>query len=445
MSQKRQLSRRDFLKIAGLTAAGTTLAACTPATPTPAPPAAATAAPVEPPTVITPRNVRIAVGGWAEQNMKDLLARSDFSRQTGIDVEVVLRTDTKETELTRLAAAVQSGTSPYDVIDFEDELTTTFSQAGYVIGLDDLLPAGFWDDFPPEMKAYSDVWSAYRGETFRIAHNWEMPYWWYRKDWFDQRGVAVPRTWEDVKALGEVFTDEGAGVWASVDGLIKGAFLNVYLAWVTLQAGGNPFDVGPEYRMALEYTYDLMYNHKVLNPASLQLDYNQQNMAYLSDSIAFMRQWPFFGDVARSEDNQEWFNEDKVAIGLPPVGPGGVRGSTYAAAWGFGIIKTSPNLEEAKELMRFLVSEEAAVEAVKVGFWFLSARKSVLEAAPQDSWLVQALKMYTDAGVIGVRPFHPQFVEALTILEDTAAAYLTRQISLDDTMNQARDQLARLG
>jgi hypothetical protein len=81
---------------------------------------------------------------------------------------------------------------------------------------------------------------------------------------------------------------------------------------------------------------------------------------------------------------------------------------------------------------------------MKVGFWFLSARKSVLAAAPQDSWLVQQLKMYTDAGVIGVRPFHPSFVEALTILEDTAAAYLTNQISLDDSLKQAKDRLAQL-
>jgi multiple sugar transport system substrate-binding protein len=272
-----------------------------------------------------------------------------------------------------------------------------------------------------------------------------MPYWFYRKDWFDEMGVDVPTTWDEVRAMGEIFTDEANGVWASEDGLIKGAFLNVYLAWITLQAGGNPFDVGPEYEEALQYIYDLMYTDKVLNPASLQKDYNQQNGDYIADKVAFMRQWPFFGDVARSEDNQAWFEEDKVAIALPPVGPGGKGGSTYAAAWGWGIIKTSPNLEEAKELFQFLISNEVAAEAVDVGFWFLSARQSVLEVAPQDSWLVQALQQYTDAGVIGVRPHHPQFVEALTILEDTASAYLTNQISLEESTEQAKDQLAALG
>jgi multiple sugar transport system substrate-binding protein len=445
---KKTFSRREFLELAGVAAAGSVLAACAPAATPAAPPTSAPqptpVPPTEAPAVTTPRKVRIAVGGWAEQNMKDLLAKTDFTKQTGIDVEIVLRTDTKETELTRLASAVQSGTSPYDIIDFEDELTTTLSRAGYVIGLDDLLPSDFWDDFSPEMIAYSKTWSTYNGETFRIIHNWEMPYWWYRKDWFDAKGVAVPTTWDEVKALGEVFTDESQGVWASEDGLIKGAFLNVYLAWITLQAGGNPFDVGPEYKTALEYIYDLMYTSKVLNPASLQKDYNQQNGDYVADKVAFMRQWPFFGDVARSEDNKAWFSEDKVAVALPPAGPGGKAGSTYPAAWGFGIVKTSPNLAEAKELLKFLVSKDVAVEAMKVGFWFLNARKSVLAAAPQDNWLVKQMKMYTDAGVIGVRPFHPSFVEALTILEDTAAAYLTKQISLDESLKQAKDQLAQL-
>jgi ABC-type glycerol-3-phosphate transport system substrate-binding protein len=226
--------------------------------------------------------------------------------------------------------------------------------------------------------------------------------------------------------------------------LIKGAFLNVYLAWVTLQAGGNPFDVGDHYKMALEYTYDLMYTSKVLNPASLQKDYNQQNGDYIADKLAFMRQWPFFGDVARSKDNEKWFKEDKATVALPPVGPGGKAGSTYAAAWGFGIVKTSPNLAEAKELVKFLVSKETAVEAMKVGYWFLNARKSVLAEAPKDNWLVQSMKMYTDAGVIGVRPFHPRFVEALTILEDTASAYLTKQLSLDAALKQAKEQLDTL-
>jgi ABC-type glycerol-3-phosphate transport system substrate-binding protein len=445
MSESRKVSRRDFIKLAGSATAGAAVAA-TLSKSIPALAAASQPAPafgvgrlLQTPTV------KIGVLSSNEQILKDLIAKADFAKNVGVNVETVVRSDTKETELARLTSAIQAGTSPYDIIDFEDELTTTLSRAGFVIGLDDILPKDLWSDFSDAMVAYTKTWSTYNGETFRVIHNWEMPYWWYRKDWFTAKGVAVPKTWDDVKAMGKVFTDSGTGVWATEDGLMKGAFLNVYLAWVTLQAGGNPFDVGDAYKTSLQYIYDLMYTHNAFNPASLQKSYDQLNADYLADKVAFMRQWPYFGDIARSKDNAKWFSDDKIAVALPPVGPGGKGGSTYTAAWGFGIVKTSPNLDAAKQVMKYLVSNDVAVQGMKSGFWFLNARKSVLAAADPNHWLVQQMKMYTDAGVIGVRPFHPQFVEALTILEDTASAYLTKQINLDDALKQAKDQLAALG
>jgi ABC-type glycerol-3-phosphate transport system substrate-binding protein len=437
----RNITRRDFIRLAGLAAAGTTLAACGVKSTTSSQGAASTQAVAGVPTVIKPRKVRIAVGSWAEQSIAQVLEQTGFTKKTGIEVEVFVRSDTKETELSRVTSAVQANTAPYDVIDFEDELTTAFSQAGYVLGLNDLIPSDLWDDFSTDMKEYSDVWATKDGEVFRIIHNWEMPYWWYRKDWFDAKGVAIPTTWEEVAAMGEVFTDEAKGVWATEDGLVTGGFLNVYLSWITLQAGGNLYDVGPEFQTALEYIYDLMHSKKALNPASLQKDYPSLNGDYQADKVAFLRQWPYVYDVFRTDPN--WFKEDKAVIALPPVGPAGKKGSTYAAAWGFGIIRTSPNLEEAKELLRHLMTNEVAAEAGKIAAWYVSARKSVL-AAVGEQGMAKYLKMYTDEGVIGVRPFHPQFVEASTILENTASAFLTDQLSIENAMKQAKDQMARL-
>ena len=91
-----------------------------------------------------------------------------------------------------------------------------------------------------------------------------------------------------------------------------------------------------------------------------------------------------------------------------------------------------------------MVTPEAAAEAAQAGFWYVSARNSVLDAVSDQGGLVDLMKMYSDAGVIGVRPHHPKFVEALTVLEDTAAAFLTNQVSLDESIAQAQTQLAEL-
>ena len=126
------------------------------------------------------------------------------------------------------------------------------------------------------------------------------------------------------------------------------------------------------------------------------------------------------------------------------AGPGGPENSTYAAGWGYGVVKNSPNLEGATELFKALIDKDAAVEAVKTSAWFLSARASVLEAAGGEG-VAGPLEIYSAADVVALRPHHPQFVEALTIIEDTAAAFLTDQVTLEQSMAQAEEQLAQLG
>ncbi len=172
--------------------------------------------------------------------------------------------------MTQMASAVQAWhESLRDVIDLEDDLVITMSRAGWLQALDDLLAPDFWDDWPEPLQAMADVWDRYEGETIRLHHNYEACYCLS----IAKKTGSTKRVWpcpprEEVAALGEVFTDEarvlGHRRWPGQRG-----YLNVYLAWITLQAGGNYFDVGDEFRTALQYIYDLMYTHKALNPASL--------------------------------------------------------------------------------------------------------------------------------------------------------------------------------
>jgi ABC-type glycerol-3-phosphate transport system substrate-binding protein len=170
----------------------------------------------------------------------------------------------------------------------------------------------------------------------------------------------------------------------------------------------------------------------------LQLDTD-----YVADKLAFIRQWPIFYDFAHSAENSWWLTEDKLAVALPPVGPGGKENSTFAACWGFGLVKTAPNLEAAKEVFKFLVSLEVAVEMARTNVWYVSARKSVLKAMDGQG-IAKAMKMYMDAGIVNVRPHHPKFFEAITVLEDAATPFLANQITMDESLKRARIGMAQL-
>ena len=218
-------------------------------------------------------------------------------------------------------------------------------------------------------------------------------------------------------------------------------FLSVYLGYLCRQAGGSPFDADDVLRKVLEYIHDLMYVDKALNPASLQKNYDQQNADYTGDKVAYMRQWPFFHDVARAKE--DWFSEEKAAISMPPVDAGGKENSTYAAGWGYGILKGAPNTEGAKDLFKFLVSEENAGQMAVIDTWYLINRHSVMETVG-DKGMAKYLKMYSDANVIGTRPFHPKFGEASTKIDEAATAFLTDQIDIDQAMQQAEDAMKAL-
>jgi multiple sugar transport system substrate-binding protein len=393
------------------------------------------------PHVAAATKITIGVLDSFVEPTKTVLTQLQFTEKTGIEVEVGTRARTADDFTTQMAGAIQSGKTPFDVIDFEDEVASVFPQAGWMLPLNDLMTPEILADFPQSMTDMAAIWDTLDGEQFRIHHNFEAQYYFYRKDVFDAKGVAVPKTWEDVRALGAVLTDEAEGVYASGDGLMKGAFLNVFLAYITLQAGGDPYAVDDKYQTGLQYLYDLLHKDKVFTPGSLQKEYDAINQEYVNDRIFCMRQWPYFYDVARQAT--DWYQEGRAEIALPPQGPGGAANSTYAAGWGWGIPKATANKEAAIELVKFLIDPANVGEMAKINTWYLCPRASVLAAAG-DTGIAPYLKQYTDAGVIGTRPYHPKFRQAVAVFEDAASAFLTDQLSIEDALQQTKDGLAKL-
>ncbi|HOK32690.1 MAG TPA: extracellular solute-binding protein [Limnochordia bacterium] len=377
--------------------------------------------------------ITVAVGGWALEDTIRALEELGFTEKTGIEVEVQVRPGAAPDFLSQMTSAIMAGTTPYDVIALEDECFISMSRAGWLVPLDELFDDEFWTDFPQDMLDMIEVWHRHDGQLYRMPHNFEAQYFWYRKDILDELGLEVPQTWEELIEVGKQLTDDG--VWAISDGMAKGAYLMVNLGYWTLQAGGNAFDLGPEFETALQFLHDLMYEHAIFPVAALNRDFDALNQDYMNDRVIMMRQWPYFWDVGRSDP--EWFEEDKMAIALPLEGPGGR--ATYAAAWGWSIPKTSTKIDAAKTFIEFMTSIENAPKLAQMSVWWLSPRKSILEVVG-DEGIAKYMAWYSAEGVIKPRPFHPRFLEAGTVLEDIASAYLTNQITLEETLNRARQR-----
>lgn len=452
---QRKLTRRGFLKFAGTSLAAASaaglLASCGPsATPAPASPTqAAEATPiasvVPTETVAIPtaapaggKTLILAIQAFAHDAMKPVL--SAWEAKTGNKVSLESGPATGQEMMTKYAPAFQSGTSPVDVLSVDDVSGPAFARAGWLMPLDDVIPQETWKDFPEGMlpPVDKDYFHSYDGKRYRVPHEFAVGYFWYRRDWFEEESIPVPKTWDEFVTVGKAFTKDG--VWGTTEGMKKPGLTFVYLAYLTAQTGGNIFEFDDATAQAFQFCYDLIYTHKIMPESVLAEDYTQQNDRYMKDTVAMMRQWPYFWDVARS--NTGWYKEGKADIALPPAGPAGPK--TWYGGWGWSVPKAAPNPEEAKDLIAWITSNANAPTLAKGQSWFVMPRKSILDAMG-DTGLPVYMNQYTEAGCLVPRPYHPKQSDAETVVDDVGQLFLTKQMSLADAMKAGRERIAALG
>lgn len=326
-----------------------------------------------------------------------------------------------------------------DVLSVDDVSGPAFTRAGWLLPLDEVIPAETWQDYPESMlpPVESDPFHSYEGKRYVVPHEFAVGYFWYRKDWFDEKNVPVPTTWDEFVQVGESFTQ--GDVWGTTEGMKKPGLTFVYLAHLAAQTGGDIFSFDDATAEAFQFAYDLIYTHKIMPESVLTEDYTQQNDRYMKDRVAMMRQWPYFWGVSR--DNTEWYEEGKAEIALPPAGPAG--GKTWYGGWCWSVPKDAPNAEEAKDLIAWITSSANAPTLAKGQSWFVMPRQSILDAMGGEGLTVY-MNMYTEGDTLQPRPYHPKQSDAETVVDDVGQLFLTKQLSLQEAMKAGQDRMAAL-
>ncbi|MBN1286785.1 MAG: extracellular solute-binding protein [Anaerolineae bacterium] len=416
----RKLSRRDFLKTTGAAAA------------------LAVAPKFYAPPMLNRRRqntVVLKIQSFAHDAIKAVLP--EFEEATGLTVELESGVSSGVEHLTEVSTAYAAGDSPWDVVSDSDESAPVLARAGWLAPLDDVIPQETWDDFPQGMKDALPLFYGYDGALCRVPHEFAVGYFFYRKDLIGE----PPTTWEEVISMGKELSDPDNGVWATTDAISRGALMYVYLAYLTSQTGGDIFAMDEGTAEATQFLYDMIETHQIFPKDAINMNYDQQNELYMDDRVMFMRQWPFFQSVA--EGDTEWYAPEKVAIGLPPAGPAGT--GSWWGGWGFTVPALAPNMDGAKELIKFLTSNEVAPKLAEGQSWFIMPRASILEAfKDKGNPIVDAMGLYAEENVIKPRPFHPRLAEAQTAVEDALSLFITGQATLEEALETGKELLAEL-
>lgn len=381
-------------------------------------------------------SITYAVQAFAHDAIRPIV--DEFTEETGIEVVLEGGPASGQDLMSQLIPAFNAGTTPYDVVDADDPAGGAFAAAGWLHPLDDVIDSDVRDDLTPGMVDGMAQWNESDGATYRMYHNWEIGYYWIRRDVLAANGLDVPTTWQELVDVGTE-VKERTGMWAFADAASKPGLTFVYMAYLAAQAGADLYTFDDATREAFQYAHDLIHAHELFPEDALTWTYDQQNAAYLSDQLLSMRQWTFFDGVASAET--DWYDPEKVARVAPLAGPGGAK--TWAGGWGYAVPEASEKKEQALEFVRFMSRTDIAVRLAEASSFFITARSSVLDALGDDG-IVATLKEYAENDWISPRPFHPQAADAETVIDDVAQSYLTDQISLDEAMQRGIDEVADL-
>jgi multiple sugar transport system substrate-binding protein len=369
MNTKQLITRREFLKLAGVTAGSAALSAC----------GASLANATEPsanPVQLVYRDWRT---DWFAPMAQQMLGEFHSTHPT---IRVYYNLDPESNEFEEKSLAdLQAGTAP-DVFQGCCSFLPIWGQKGYLLDLRPYVQADL-------DRATIEDWDPVQYNSFftRNGLQYALPKYhgalalYYNKDLFDQEGVDYPSdSWnqDDYLAAMKRLTRNPnqasqPGVWGSMTDI----------AWERLQvhvnAWGGHFvdpDDPAKSRMAdssalqaFEWIRARMWDDKVM-ATSLDVQSKGTQQAFIDGQLAMVEDgsWALKNILANANF--------RVGLAVFPAGP--ARRATLATTDGFGIYAGTKHPDAAWELLKFLISKDYGRAMARAQF-LQPARASLVE------------------------------------------------------------------
>ncbi|WP_207670696.1 sugar ABC transporter substrate-binding protein [Clostridium sp. BSD2780061688st1 E8] len=175
-----------------------------------------------------------------------------------------------------------------------------------------------------------------------------------RKDWLDEAGLSMPKTWDDVYETAKVFSKRGEGIYGLTHGAHTGGTGTVFIHFFGANYGGILYDKDGNANIDNEGTYAirdflLKLRNEGLTPESVATQTGDDNVKLFASGNA--------GMIITNNDQlktmwQSGFTKDQVAIVPPLTAP---NGNSYSAVSRNGqmIFEASKNKQTAMEFLKW--------------------------------------------------------------------------------------------
>jgi multiple sugar transport system substrate-binding protein len=428
-------SRRSVLRAGLAGAAGLALAGCAGQTDPLA--GKSTAVPTQPTTI----NWWVSRLPSHDGDLRPHLINAFRRRYPQIDVQIVRSPQDTNANRAALTAQILGGSSSPDVYEGDITWAAQFGHASLAMPLREVLPAGYWDAFPPALRSAA----SYGDELYFLPMYTDQGFLLYRKDLLAKHGLRVPGTWEELVRTSGRLIEAGevrsgfAWQGASYEGLTADVTEFLADAGGAIVADGSAAFGSPASLRAIEFLHSLVT--RGISPAAVSTYQEQDSMqAFLNGDVAFLRNWAYAYGSANEEGSGV---AGRVGLSTRP-GFDGMPQQANATLGGAGTYLNphTRNLGAALAFARFIASPE--------GQRIFATKSDLLPAALGDTDTPsRTLEVASRATLIArpsSTPYYPQVSKAVyTNVNAVIAGARGVPDALGNAVEQIDDALAGAG
>jgi multiple sugar transport system substrate-binding protein len=295
---------------------------------------------------------------------------AEFTELTGIKVESELIPEQQQRQ--KAVIELTSGRPSFDVVHVSYHVQKRqFDKAGWLADLTPFMkdpnltaPDLNVDDFSAGGRLFAQN---EKGEMRSLP--WSVDYFilYWNKELFAKKGIAVPKTMDEMVAAAEKLNDPANGIFGFTGRGLRNANMTLWTNFFLdyggefLDAKGNILTDGPE---AIEATK--VYQHlmtKTAPPGVAGFNW-MESMASLTQGRAAM--WiDGVGWAPPIEDPNASRVVGKIGYSLVPAGPKGQYSATYGD--GIGVVQTSTKKEAAYLYCQWAVSKTMGARLLQAG------------------------------------------------------------------------------
>ena len=272
----------------------------------------------------------------------------------------------------------------------------------------------------------------------------------YRTDWFEEKDLTPPETWEDFQKVAKELTEDtdgdgkidrwGFGMLGMRNESAESRFFYIMRTFgvelLKEEDGKWTTDVGSDkFKECLQMFTDFSLKDGIVPPGVTEMGYPEVAQQFASEQVATMVTGPnAIGTAINQNENLEG------KIGSIPI-PKDVQHTTVLTGQGYGINKDSKHKEVVLDYLKFMTNYDNSLNWNEVT-GRVPTRKDVGES---QQLTTPAMKGFVDAlEYNNNRPEHPGLSEAFDAMGEAYQAVLSGDSSVDEASEMAQQKVEEI-